>query len=103
MTHFHPDTSPKIRSLLEKIRLRQYRVRFHWGDTRTGLDWGDVYDVAGTVSRSTGPKQVPILIHNSRSMGGTHILDHCIVRIDWANKKNGITPLYKHPHYHTRS
>jgi hypothetical protein len=42
-------------------------------------------DVTGTLGRSTGTNKVPLLLHNSRSMGGGALMDHRIVRliVDW--------------------
>ena len=98
MTHYHADTPKSLRDILEAIRLRGQRIRLYYGDTKTGKDWGDIYDVTGKISRSMGPCKIPILIHNSRSMGGGAILDHCIVRIRFANRKNG-GDLYRHPKF----
>ena len=72
-TIYHEQTPQSLRDLLERIRLNGWRVHFYWGDTETGQDWGDMYDVTGKLGRSTGPKKIPILLHNSRSLGGTHI------------------------------
>ena len=44
-----------------------------------------------------GPVKVPLLIANSRSIGGGAILDFCIVRIRTAA---GGRVLYQHPAYH---
>lgn len=98
-TSYHEETPDTLCRLLETLRESNARVRFHWGDTETGRDWGDQYDVAGRIGRSCGPVKIPILVHNSRSMGGTGILDHCIVRIQHANKRDG-GDIYKHPEYH---
>ena len=99
-TSYTKDTPLKIMSILEEIRIDKTRVRFHWGDTKTGLDWEEVYDVSGTISRSGGMFKIPILIHNKSSSGGCAILTDCIVRITHANKKNGGV-IYEHPSYHT--
>ena len=98
-TFYDERTSKQVRNILEKIRLHEHRVRLYYGDTKTGRDWEEVYDVTGTLGRSTGPMKVPILLHNIRSMGGGAILDHCIVRIRFANRKNG-GDLYRHPDFH---
>ena len=95
-TSYHDETSDEMMLLLESIRASRVRVRFHWGNVETGQDWGDKYDVAGTLSRSMGPKKIPILIHNSRSTGGGAILDHCIVKI---TETKGGKILYQHPKY----
>ena len=45
-----------------------------------------------------GPLKVPLLIHNSRSHGGSALLDHCIVRIRGTGDKGRV--LYQHPRYY---
>lgn len=96
-TCYYPDTSDEIIKLLEQIRKDNIRCRFHWGNTETGRDWGDTYDVTGTIGRSTGPIKVPLLIYNSRSTGGEGILTHCIVKIMTTRGKK---VLYQHSQYH---
>ena len=98
-TYFHPETPQEIREILETARRKGTRIRVHYGDTVTGRDWEERYDVAGRVGRSMGPCKVPILLHNRRSMGGGAMLDHCIVRIRFANAREG-GDLYRHPKYH---
>ena len=100
-TAYHADTKEDIVNILERSRLSGRRLRLHWGNTKTGLDWGDTYDVAGCVGRSGGSIKIPLLIHNSRSLGGGAILDNCIVKIRYASKKEGGV-LYQHPEYHAR-
>lgn len=99
-TYYNDKTSDEMMALLESIRVRGLRVRFHWGDVETGQDWGDEYGVAGKLSRSMGPQKIPILLHNSQSTGGGGILDHCIVRI---TETQGGKVLYQHPEYHNES
>lgn len=101
-TSYHPLTPEAVKRLLEYSRLGKLRIRVHYGDTETGLDWGDTYDVTGIVGRSMGPVKVPILLHNRRSRGGGAMLDHCIVRIRHANKRDSKDggDLYRHPKYH---
>ncbi|MCK5563674.1 MAG: hypothetical protein KAJ07_00370 [Planctomycetes bacterium] len=98
-TAYCQDTSKEMIAILERLKANQTRARFHWGDTKTGKDWGDVWGVRGTIGRSTGRIKIPLLIHNSRSLGGGGMLDHCIVKITYANKKDGGT-IYQHPKYH---
>jgi hypothetical protein len=98
-TSYHAKTAPAVIDAIENARLRGWRIRVHYGDTVTGVDWMDVYDVTGRVSRSMGPVKVPILLANSRSHGGSEMLTHCIVRIRHASKKNG-GDIYRHPQYH---
>lgn len=93
-------TSDKLVSLLEEHRQYGTRLRFHWGNTETGEDWGDIYDVAGKIGRSMGPVKAPLLIKTRRSIGGGCILDHCIVKITLTTKPHKV--LYQHPTYHTK-
>jgi hypothetical protein len=77
---------------------RGRRMRFYYGDVKTGLCWNDSYDVMGYVSNSTGETAGLILLNNRRSMGGGILLDHCIIRVDCTTTR---TTLYKHPDFHT--
>lgn len=97
-TFYHCQTDDEMVLLLEKIRLNKTRVRFHWGDTQTGKDWGDIFDVKGRLGRSMGIIKVPILLYSNRSMGGSAILDHCIVKIQETTNLHRV--LYQHPNYH---
>lgn len=95
-TAYHINTPDTIINIMEKARENRTRLRFHWGNVETGEDWGDIYDVTGYIGRSTGSIKIPLLVHNSRSMGGGAILDHCIVKITTSKGKQ---TLYKHPNY----
>lgn len=101
-TTYHDETPKEIVYILEDARMSKvdgygYRLRFHWGDVKTGRDWGDTYHVEGYVGRSTGTSKIPLLIWNSRSLGGGAILDDCIVKIVTARGKR---VLYQHSKYH---
>lgn len=80
-TCFHQGTPEAIVDRLEDARINRYRIRLFLGDPKTGRDWGEENDVIGYVARSTGTIKIPLLIHNSRSMGGGAILDECIIKI----------------------
>ena len=95
-TTYHPETPHKIKAVLEEARKYNTRIILDYGDPKTGQSWGEVYDIKGRVSRSMGPTKVPILLYNSRSIGGAAILDHCIVAI---HTSKGKYPLYVHPEY----
>lgn len=99
-TYYHINTPDSMVNLLEHIRLNKIRVRFHWGDTDTGRDYGDMYDVKGTLGRTMGPVKSPILLQKSNSWGGGIILDHCIVKITLTTKPYEV--LYQHPSYHVK-
>ena len=94
-TYFEPGTPPRVREILEEARKGRRRLVIHLGDRETGKAWGDRPD-RGTVGRSMGPIQVPLLIANSRSTGGCAILTSSIVRIQDAGSKRD---LYVHPSY----
>lgn len=95
ITHYHEDTPKELRDILESCLHRQdRRVRIFYGDTTTGRDWLEEYDVTGYIGRSTGTKPIPLIIHNRRSMGGGGLLDHCIVRLLINGRE-----VYRHPKY----
>ena len=74
-------TTSRVATLLNNLSMSQQRIRLVYGDTNTGKDWLEEYEVIGTIGRSTGIKQIPLLIKNSRSTGGGAILDDCILKI----------------------
>ncbi len=74
------------------------RYTFHYGDQKTGKAWGNT--LTGYLSGSTGPRhRVPIVIFNKLARDGEALMDHCVVRIEYANKQNGGV-LYQHPTFH---
>ena len=91
-------TDDKVARFIAFHRGDQARFKFHYGDPLTGKAWGDIE--IGSIGRSTGSIKIQLLISNSRSHGGGSLLDYCIVKIEWANKKNGIRQLYQHVNYH---
>ena len=103
--HFDTRTPDKVCEILSQYsRMRSIgsdsRLRVWYGDTDTGRCWNEEHDVTGYVGRSTGSIKVPLLLHNSRSSGGTAILDSCIVRITARNHYTGrIDVLYTHPDF----
>ncbi len=101
---YHVDTPKSIVRILDRLyELHRadsgYRVRIWYGDVETGRAWGDVE--TGRIGRSMGIYKIPLIIHNTRSMGGGGILDHCIVRIDRADLVDSKRiVLYQHPDFH---
>ena len=106
---YHLETDDKIITILEynasftnkSVALRPIdkRIRIYYGDVKTGRDWGDKDE--GYIGRTTGKIKRPILVHNTRSSGGSILLDDCIVKIEYANKKRHFRGLiYQHPNYH---
>jgi hypothetical protein len=96
-TAYHLDTPEQVISILENNRNNnnKQRIRIFYGNTETGEDWCEEYDIMGYVGRSTGSIKIPILLNNISSAGGAGILDHCIVKIT-IDKKT----IYQHPKYH---
>ena len=86
---------------LYRARLNSPRLRLWYGDTETGRCWMEENNITGYIGRSTGLIKIPLLIPNSRSIGGGVILDHCIIRITAQNPHvNRIDCLYSHPNFH---
>ena len=84
----------ELAELIERCRQSRKRFRFSLGDPKTGRAWGDV-DI-GRIGRSIGPKKIPIVLANSRSLGGHGLLDHCVVKIEFANRSDGGV-VWQHP------
>lgn len=88
-TAFHQETAPELVNVLENARKWRTRVKLILGDPKTGERWGDTE--TGYIGRSGGRIKVPLVICNSNSLGGGALLDHCIVAVEHANKRNGGT------------
>ena len=99
-TAYHKDTPEEVISWLETSRERKQRIRIFYGDRKTGRDWKEECDTMGYIGRSTGRIKIPILLHNSRSTGGTAVLDHCIVKITTVGSDNKPHTVYQHKNYH---
>jgi hypothetical protein len=92
-TFYHHDTPHEVRAILDTAIANRSRLRLWYGDTETGKQWNDEYDMLGYIGRSTGRIKIPLIIANSRSMGGPGILDNCIIAIA---TRPGVFA-YKHP------
>ena len=95
-TCYHADTPTVLIKSLEIAMQNRSRVRVFYGDTENGIDWMEEHDVTGRIGRSTGTIKIPLMINNSRSMGGPGLLDNCIVKLV-VNKRM----VYFHPKYKT--
>ena len=91
-TAYSINTPIPVIEILEKARQNRTRIRIWYG--KDGQCWNEEFDTIGTVGRSTGHFKVPLLIKNSRSMGGGAILDDCIVRIDVNYGRGKIVAVY---------
>ena len=92
-TYYHKDSPRDLVRLLEDLRHKNTHVRVHYGDPVTGLE---ERAVEGCVNISSGAVQIPLLSPRGK-LGGTPLLDHCIVQIVDI-KRDYI--LYQHPTYH---
>lgn len=95
-TWFHRDTPAKVRKVLEACRKNGEQIRLFYGDAKSGRSWLDECDMVGTVGRSTGVLQVPLLVAEG-DLGGLPILDDCVIRI---TRVHDHAELYRHPNYH---
>lgn len=87
-TAYHADTPDRVILVLQQAWQCRTRIKITYGDLATGKVWGD-RPVSGRLGRSTGEIKVPLLLKNQSSVGGEALLDHCIVKIEYANKKQG--------------
>lgn len=101
-TFYDTRTPDEVIRVLESARLNRTRLHISLGETdndrgKIGRDWLEEFETHGYIGRSMGPVKVPLLLSNSRSIGGGAILDHCIVRI---RTSAGGRVLWQHPQYH---
>ena len=78
---FNVKTPDKLCQIISRLYKDGKRYRFDFGNVETGESWKETYDIDGYIGRSTGICKMPILIYNSRSMGGGAILTDCILSI----------------------
>lgn len=93
-TCYHEETPKEVCRVLENLQNNRSRIRVWYG--QGGVSWNEENDTIGYIGRSTGNIKIPLLVHNSRSIGGGALLDHCIVKI--VDTKSGNT-LYEHPKF----
>lgn len=96
-TYYDERTPDAVVQALEVARKYNDRVSLRYGDTATGRDWLDLYDISGTVGRSCGSVKIPLLIKSKRSTGGGGILTHCIVKLVVNGRIAYQAPTYRAP------
>lgn len=98
-THYHGETPDDVIAVLERARKSRTRLHLSFGYNNTipGLDNLSEFETYGYISRTMGPLKCPIIVHNSRGIGGGMISTQLIVRIQTSNHK---LELWRHPQYH---
>ena len=76
---FNEGTPKSVMEILHATNEYGWRIRLWYGDD-DGKSWNEENDIIGKVGLSTGTI-CPLLINNSRSLGGGIILSDCIVKI----------------------
>ena len=80
-TSYSLDVCDNLIIALERIRLSKTRIVLDYGDIKTNISWGEKDDISGRIGRSNGKIKIPILLHNSRSIGGGAIMCNRIIKI----------------------
>ena len=96
ITCYNTETPDEIIKVLEHARLAGARVRIWYGNVSSGRAWGDVEE--GRLGRSGGDVKVPVISTHRKCLGSRQVLDHCIVKIEYANKQRGGV-LWTHPDF----
>jgi len=96
-TYFDDTTPNAVYTWLNTARVFKQRIRVFYGDPIQGICWNEEFDTIGIVGRSTGTKKIPLLLKSKNSIGGSAILDKCIVRIDIKGENNKICTVYHNP------
>ncbi|QEP53324.1 hypothetical protein BS46_gp142 [Acinetobacter phage BS46] len=98
MFNFDVNTNESVQRVITSAYNSKQRVRIVYGNSEDGIDWLEEYDVIGTIGRSTGERKVPLLINNTKSLGGGAILTANILKIVDVKSKR---VLYQHEKYQT--
>ena len=93
----YKNVNDSLMTILLNSYANHFRVRIWYGDTETGRSWDEEYGVTGTIGRTNGNIKIPIMVNNSRSLGGRLVLVDSIIRIDDIKDKR---TLYKADNFH---
>lgn len=100
-TCYNVRTEDAVIRVIEEARQARERLRFHYASIikpgEDGHDWLEESEMEGYIGRSCGTIKIPLCLRNSRTMGGSGILTHCIGRITRAGRVR--VELYRHPLY----
>lgn len=80
---FTNGTPIELANKIVQLHKSQTRIILDYGDIKSNKSWGEVYDITGRIGVSKGFYDLrwPILVYNSRSIGGGTILTDCIISI----------------------
>lgn len=92
----HPEIDERLKLKLQTLLHSQIRVRIFYGNVDTGEDYNEEWMNFGYIGQSMGTEKIPLLIANTRSIGGPAILTNCIVKITYAS---GGRVIWEHPKY----
>ena len=95
---YENDTPDEVIHAINWLHRHKIRVRIFSGDIVTGRDWLSEFQTTGTIGKSTGSIKIPLMIYNSRSLGGGAIMTNAIVKITAAS--GGRHVYYQHDKYH---
>lgn len=95
-TSYNEGTPQQVIDVLEIVMKSRTRIKIDYG--KDGISWGEVNDITGYIGRSTGTVKIPLLVHNTRSLGGGSILTDCIIQI---KESKGGKVLYQCANYTT--
>lgn len=69
--HTYKDNTPlAVIHILEGAYSHKTRIHIHYGDTSTGKDWNEESFIEGYIYFSPGKMSVPLMVCNTRSLGG---------------------------------
>ena len=90
-TSFPEGTPQSLIDCLESLRQSKERVTIHYHSPTQDPNTFTIWHEKGTISRTCGQIKSPILIHNSRSLGGGLIDSDRIYLIESSRKRKGKT------------
>jgi len=89
-TDFRSNDS-SLHDVLDRVRRERTRVRVtydgDWGDNGKDHEYGYIGRTLGNPNYPNGGSKAPILVHNSRSMGGDILFDDHIIKVETSRGK----------------
>lgn len=76
----------ELMHVLTTARNLRKRVTLFYGDPKTGESW---HSETGYIQRGVDVRSVPLLVPYRNSTGGGQIETDTVVRVEFANKKDG--------------